>query len=241
MKIVIVDNYDEMSGRAASYVISQVLGKPDSILGLAAGNTPLGMYRELVKSYDRRELDFSETTLFNLDEYCNLDKDNPRSYSYFMKKNLISQINVKAENVFIPNGMAFDIEEECRNYERMIMEKGGIDLQILGIGQNGHIGFNEPGTDFEAETHLVQLKPSTVEANARYFNNRGEVPTTAISMGIKTIMKSRMLVLLASGEKKADAIKRAINDEISPNLPASILQLHPNVVFIIDNEAASML
>jgi len=170
MKIIIVGNYDEMSDRAANYVITQVSAKPESVLGLAAGNTPLGMYRELIKSYNRGEVDFSGVTLFSLDEYCNLEKDNPQSYYHFINKNFISHINVKTENAFIPNGMTRDIEEECRNYERKILEKGGIDLQVLGIGQNGHIGFNEPGSDFEAATHLVQLKQSTIEANARYFS-----------------------------------------------------------------------
>jgi glucosamine-6-phosphate deaminase len=241
MKIIIVENYDEMSSMAASYVVRQVNTKPDSVLGLAAGNTPLGMYRDLIKAYHKGEIDFSGTTMFSLDEYCNLDKDNPQSYYYFMNENLISDINVKAENTFIPNGMARDIEAECRRYDRKILEKGGIDLQVLGIGQNGHIGFNEPGSDFETETHLVHLKKSTVDTNASHFNSREEVPTSAISMGIKTIMQSRMVILMASGKKKADAIRKAIKGEITSSLPASILQTHPNVVFIIDENAASSL
>jgi len=241
MKIIIVENYDEMSARAATYVIDQVHANPKSVLGLAAGNTPLGMYRELVKAYNRGEVDFSGVAMFSLDEYCKLDKENTRSYSYFMNENFFSLINVKAKNTFIPNGMARDFEEECRNYDTKILERGGIDLQVLGIGQNGHIGFNEPGSDFESETHLVQLKQSTIEANASHFNSPGEVPTTAISMGIKTIMQSRMLVLLASGEKKAEAVSKAIKEEVSVKIPASILQRHPNAIFILDEKAASLL
>lgn len=241
MKIIIVDNYDEMSIIAATYIKRQVISKHNSVLGLAAGNTPLGTYRELVAAYMNGEVDFSDTTLFSLDEYCNLSQDNPQSYHFFLKKNLISHINVKAENTFTPNGMAGNIEEECKAYDKKIIEKGGIDLQILGIGENGHIGFNEPGSDFEDETHLVNLKQSTVDANARYFKSHADVPTTAISMGIKTILQSKMLVLLASGEKKADAIYKTIKDEISPNVPASVLQRHPNAVFIIEKNAARLL
>ena len=241
MKIIIVGNYDEMSTRAATYLIGQVRKKPASVLGLASGNSTLGMYNELVNAYDRGDIDFSDTILFSLDEYCNLEKDNPQSFYYFMNKNFISRINVKPEKTFIPDGMARDIEAECLNYERKIQEMGGIDLQVLGIGQNGHIGFNEPGTDFDVGTHRVQLKQSTIEANASHFNSLEEVPTSAISMGIKTIMQSRMVVLLASGDKKADAISKAIRGAVSPNVPASVLQRHPNAIFILDEKAASLL
>jgi glucosamine-6-phosphate deaminase len=241
MKIIIAESYDEMSIIAATYIMRQIIAKPGSVLGLAAGNTPLGTYRELVNAYNRGEVDFSKTTLFSLDEYCNLPRDNPQSYHFFMNENLISHINVKGENTFIPDGMAGDIEQECSEYDNKIIEKGGIDLQILGIGENGHIGFNEPGSDFQAGTHLVKLKQSTVDANARYFKSSAEVPTTAISMGIKTILQSKMLVLLASGEKKADAIYKALKGEISPEVPASILQRHPNAVFIIEKNAAKLL
>lgn len=241
MKIVIVDSYEEMSVIAAAYVKRQVLSKPDSVLGLPAGNTPLGLYKELVKAYKSGEVDFSDITLFNLDEYCNLSKDNPHSFQYFISENFISHINVQAQNTFIPNGMADDVQEECRNYDQKILDRGGIDLQILGIGENGHIGFNEPGSDFEAGTHLVHLKQSTITANAKHFKSKEAVPTLAISMGIKTIMQSRLLVLLASGDKKAEAIAKAIKGEITPNVPASILQRHPNVVFILEKNAAKLL
>ena len=241
MIITIVDNYDEMSSKAATIVIKQIHDKPDSVLGLAAGNTPLGMYKELVGAYEKGDVDFSGTTLFSLDEYCNLDKDNPHSYHYFMHKNFISRINVKSENVFLPNGMATDFDEECRYYDKMIEEKGGIDLQILGIGRNGHIGFNEPGSDFETKTHLVKLKQSTVDANAGFFHSRDEVPTTAISMGIKTIRHARMLLLLANGERKAEAIYKTVKGKVTEEVPASIIQLHPNAVLIIEKNAAKLI
>lgn len=241
MRIIIVENYNEMSIKAAEFVINQIHSKPDSVLGLAAGKTPLGMYRELLKAYDKGEVNFAKATFFSLDEYCNLPVDNHQSFNFFINANFISRVNVKPENTFIPNGMTRDIEEECRNYDRKIMEKGGIDLQVLGIGQNGHIGFNEPGSNIESGTHLVQLNQSTIDANASHFNSREAVPTTAISMGIKTIMESKKIVLLASSEKKAEAIAKAIKGFISLDNPASILQTHPNVVFIIDEKAASLL
>jgi len=240
MRIILADNYEEMSKKAAAILRSQVILKPDCVLGLATGDTPLGMYKELIKLYENEEVDFSSVTIFNLDEYCNLNRENAHSY-YYMNHNFFKYINVKKKNTHIPNGTAKDIDKECMKYERQIKNKGGIDLQVLGIGANGHIGFNEPDFNFEAETHLVTLDEMTIEANSRFFSSKDEVPTTAISMGIKTIMQSRMLILLANGEAKVDAIYNTVKGKISPKVPASIIQLHPNATIIIEKNAAKLL
>lgn len=241
MRILIVDDYDEMSKKAAAMVSSQVILKHDCVLGLATGDTPLGMYRELIRLYENKEVDFSDVTTFNLDEYYKIDRENKQSYYYYMKENFFKYINIKKENTHIPNGTAKDIEEECKNYEQRIKNSGGIDIQVLGIGANGHIGFNEPDINFEAETHLVKLDEMTIEANSRFFSSKEEVPTTAISMGIKTIMQSRRVVLLANGEVKAEAIYKTVKGKISPEVPASILQLHPDATIILDKNAAKLL
>lgn len=241
MRIIIVNNYEEMSKEAAAIVRSEVLLKPDCVLGLATGDTPLGMYKELINLYKNKEVDFSDVTTFNLDEYCKLKREDEESYYYYMNNNFFKYININRKNTYIPNGTAKNIDEECRNYERHIKKKGGIDLQVLGIGANGHIGFNEPGIDFEAETHLVKLDEITIEDNSRFFSSKAEVPTEAISMGIKTIMQSKMIVLLANGETKADAIYKTVKGKISPEVPASIIQLHPNVIVIIEKRAAELL
>lgn len=241
MKIIITKNYKEMSKKAAEIVKSQVVLKPEGVLGLATGDTPWGMYRELIKAYKGGEVDFSEAIVFNLDEYYNLNKEDKQSYYFYMNHTFFDHINIKKENTFIPDGKTKNINEECQNYDLLIKEKGGIDLQVLGIGENGHIGFNEPDIDFEAETHLVQLDEITIEANSRFFNSREEVPKSAISMGIKTIMQSKMLLLLANGDDKAAAIYKTINGKIDPKVPASIIQLHPNALFIIEKKAAKLL
>ncbi|EJO5349341.1 glucosamine-6-phosphate deaminase [Clostridium botulinum] len=241
MRIVLVDNYEEMSKKAASMVAGQVALNPDSVLGLATGDTPTGMYKEIINIYKNQKLDFSNVKTFNLDEYYGLNKENTQSYHYYMMNNLFNHININKENIDIPNGMADNIETECKEYERKIVKAGGIDLQVLGIGVNGHIGFNEPDISFESETHLVNLDEKTIESNSRFFSSKNEVPTKAISMGIKTIMHSKSIILLASGSGKADAVFKAIKGKITPNVPASILQLHRNVVVIVDKEAASKL
>lgn len=241
MRIIVVDNYEEMSIEAARIMASCVTLKPDSVLGLATGSTPLGMYSQLINIYNRKEVNFEHVKSFNLDEYYGLNKDNEQSYNYYMNENFFKHINIKPENINIPNGAAENIEEECISYEKKIKEAGGIDIQVLGIGVNGHIGFNEPDVKFEAETHLVQLDEQTIESNARFFESREEVPTSAISMGIKTIMHSKKIVLLANGKSKADAINKALNGKITPDVPASILQLHLDVTVILDKEAASLL
>lgn len=241
MRIITVSSREEMGIKAASLISSQIILKPDSVLGLATGETPLGMYKELINLYNKNDIDFKTIKTFNLDEYYGINKENSQSYYYYMMNNLFKFIDIPHENINIPNGSAVNIEEECARYEREIKKAGGIDIQVLGIGVNGHIGFNEPDVNFEAQTHLVTLEKSTIEANSRYFTTIEEVPTSAISMGIKTIMNSKRIVLLASGINKADAIYGTINGKINPNLPASILQLHPDVTVILDKDAASKL
>lgn len=240
-RILITDNYEQMSKKAAAMISSQIILKHDSVLGLATGDTPLGMYKELIETYKRDEVDFTDVTTFNLDEYYGLNRENPQSYYYYMNNNLFKHINIKTENTHIPNGTAPDIDEECANYENKIKKAGGIDIQVLGIGKNGHIGFNEPDVNFEAETHLVHLDESTIQANSRFFSSEKDVPVTALSMGIKTIMQSKKIVLLASGEGKAEAIYKTIKGKINPEVPASILQLHPDATIIIDKAAAKLL
>ena len=241
MKIIKVDNYSEMSRKAANILASQITLKSNSVLGLATGDTPLGMYKELVNLYKKKELDFSEVKTFNLDEYYGLSIKNSQSYYYFMMNNLFNHINILPENINIPNGNTENIDKECIIYENKITEAGGIDIQVLGIGVNGHIGFNEPDVNFEAKTHLVTLDKMTIESNSRFFNNKNEVPTKAISMGIGTIMSAKKILLLAGGESKADIIARAVSGKITPEVPASILQLHQDVTIIVDKDAAAKL
>ena len=230
-----------MSIAATHIVAGQLYVKPNSVLGLATGSTPEGLYRNLVKVHENLGLDFSEVTTFNLDEYYGLARENPQSYHYFMQKHLFSKVNINPANIFIPNGMTKDLERECRNYDALINAKGNIDLQILGIGKNAHIGFNEPDIKFEATTHLVRLDDETIEANARFFNSVEDVPQYAISMGIKNIMLAKKIILLASGRNKAEAIHKTILGSVRPDAPASILQLHQDVVIILDREAAALL
>lgn len=241
MMIYITDNYKELSKQAACLLASQVRLNPNSVIGLATGDTPLGMYRELIRMSKEEKLDFSGITTFNLDEYYPIEKNNSQSYYYYMMENLFKYINIQKDKIYIPSGMAKDVEQECALYEKIIADKGTIDLQVLGIGPNGHIGFNEPDVKFEARTHLVTLNEETIKANARFFNSIDKVPKKAISMGIKTIMQSRKIMLLVNGEKKAKVIRDTIYGEITPSLPASILQLHPDVTIIMDNGAASNL
>ncbi|WP_234117783.1 glucosamine-6-phosphate deaminase [Clostridium hydrogenum] len=241
MRIIRVNDYDEMSKKAASMVASQMILKSDSVLGLATGDTPIGMYKELVKLYNNKEIDFSDVKSFNLDEYYGLSDDNTQSYHYYMMNNLFNKVNIKRENINILSGIAKDIEKECLSYDEKIKNAGGIDIQILGIGVNGHIGFNEPSVNFEAGTHLVNLDKKTIESNSRFFESMEEVPKSALSMGIKTIMQSKVIVLLANGEAKAEAIYKSINGKICPEVPASILQLHNNVNVIVDEAAAKLL
>lgn len=241
MRIVVTKDYKEMSAVAARIVAGQVYVNPNSILGLATGSTPIGMYKDLIRRHKEDGLDFSEVISFNLDEYIGISESNTHSYHYFMDDNLFKHINIKRENIYVPNGNTKDIEEECKSYDAAIKAKGGIDLQILGIGNNAHIGFNEPDSKFAATTQKVKLADGTIEANARFFTTIDEVPKYAVSMGIGTIMRARKIVLLASGKNKAQAIYNTVYGPISPEIPSSILQLHKDVVIVVDEEAAKLL
>lgn len=240
MEVIITKDYEEMSKKAADIYKEHIERQPKTVLGFATGSTPLGMYEWLIR-YHREGLDFSQVTTFNLDEYIGLAGDHPASYRCFMEEKLFGHINVPKDRIYIPNGMAEDPEAECRAYEELIRKMGGIDLQVLGIGVNGHIGFNEPGTPFNTTTHVAELAPATREANSRFFSSMDEVPTHAISMGIKSIMHARRIILLANGEHKAEAVAAAVKGPITPDLPASVLQLHPNVQFIVDEAAGRLL
>lgn len=235
MRVILCKNYDEMSLNGAKLVASQLILKPESVLGFATGSTPVGLYKKLIEMYNQKELDFSQATGFNLDEYYPISPDNPQSYHYFMKTTLFEHINIK--NTFIPNGAAKDPEKECEEYEKLIESYGGIDLQILGIGQNGHIGFNEPDNSLNTTTHLTKLTQSTISANSRFFNSIDEVPTHAITMGISTILKSKKIILLANGKNKHAVVKELLTNDINTKLPATMLKVHPDVVLIIDEEA----
>jgi glucosamine-6-phosphate deaminase len=241
MRIVIAKDYEDMSARAARIVAGQIYLKPNSVLGMATGSPPLSMYKELIRVHREVGLDFSEVVSFNLDEYIGLPITDEQSYYYYMYQNFFNYVNVRRKNIFIPDGMVKDIEYECQKYDSGIQEKGGIDLQILGIGNNGHIGFNEPDIKFEATTHKVKLDEETINANARFFQTIEEVPKFAISMGIKTIMHAKKIILLASGENKAEVIYRALFEGITPEVPASILQLHQDVTVIVEENAAKLL
>lgn len=241
MRIVIAKDYEDMSERAARMVAGQLYLQPNSVLGLATGSTPLSMYKELIRVHQEAGLNFSEVVSFNLDEYIGLPITDEQSYYYYMVHNFFNYVNIKGKNIYIPNGMAKDIELECQRYDGSIQEKGGIDLQILGIGNNGHIGFNEPNINFEATTHQVKLDDETIHSNARFFQTIEEVPRFAISMGIKTIMNAKKIILLASGENKAEVIYRALFEGITPEIPASILQLHQDVTVIVEKSAARLI
>lgn len=241
MRIVVTKSYEEMSAVAARILAGQVYVKPDTVLGLATGSTPEGLYKELIRRHNEDGLDFSEVISFNLDEYMGIPETNDQSYHYFMDDKLFNHINVKRDNIHVPNGNPQDVEAECEAYEAAIAAKGGIDLQILGIGNNAHIGFNEPDSNFSAATHKVKLADGTIAANARFFASIDEVPKFAVSMGIGTIMKSKKIILMASGKNKAQAIFNTVHGPIAPEVPASILQLHPDVVVIVDEEAAALL
>ncbi|MCD6444643.1 glucosamine-6-phosphate deaminase [Candidatus Bathyarchaeota archaeon] len=241
MKVLIVKNYEELSLETALRIAEAVRSKPDIVLGLATGGTPLGCYRELIRMHREEGLSFSRVTTFNLDEYVGLPPSHPQSYHYYMFHNFFDHVDVRRENVHIPDGMAEDLDEECRRYEEAIKRAGGIDLQLLGIGRNGHIGFNEPGSPFDSRTRVVKLSEQTRKDNARFFNSIDEVPTHAITMGIGTIMEARRIILIASGEAKAEAIAKAVKGPKTVDVPASVLQDHPDCLFIVDKEAASLL
>lgn len=232
MRIIKTNTYEEMSVLAANMIGGQVLLKPNCVLGLATGSSPIGTYKTLVENYEKGILDFSRVQTVNLDEYCGLSGDNPNSYRYFMNHHLFDHINIDKANTHVPNGNAVDLEAEAIRYEKFIESIGGVDLQLLGIGHNGHIGFNEPTTYFPKDVHTVNLTESTINANSRLFERREDVPTQAITMGIGTIMKADKILLIA-GEDKTDIIEKSLYGKVTPEVPASVLQLHKDVTVII--------
>ena len=239
MRIYTGKNYEDMSRKAANIISAQIIMKPHCVLGLATGSTPIGIYRQLVDWFKKGDLDFSEVSTCNLDEYQGLTKDNPQSYYYFMNEHLFRHINIHPDNINIPNGMATDADAECKRYDNVIKNLGGIDLQLLGIGHNGHIAFNEPNMKFEKQTHTVSLSQSTIEANSRLFDDISQVPTTAYTMGIRNIVQAKTILMVASGEEKADIIKEAFFGPVTPSVPASILQMHNDVILVGDEAALS--
>ncbi len=236
MRIIKKKNYDEVSRAAAEIIASQVKLVPDSVLGLATGSTPIGAYKELVRQCKDGILDFSAETSVNLYEYYGLEGSNNQSYRYFMDTNLFNHINIDMAKTNVPSGTAENADAECQRYEELISELGGTDLQLLGLGHNGHIGFNEPSDEFVVSTHVVGLSESTIEANKRFFESADDVPKKAITMGIGTIMKSKLVLLVVSGAEKADILKKALFGPVTPMVQASILQLHPNLVVVTDCE-----
>ncbi len=238
---IIVEDYRELSEKAAALVVEQIVRKKDAVLGLATGSTPEGMYARLVDIYRESRIDFSEVVTFNLDEYVGLPPDHRQSYHYYMHRHFFKHVNIKPHNIHIPEGYKKETGEACREYEQKIREAGGIDLQLMGIGVNGHIGFNEPDVSLPVYTSLVDLAEETIEANSRFFESRSEVPRQAITMGIGTIMRASNLLLLASGESKAEALKHCFSGRVSTEFPASLLQLHREFTLLADKEAASLL
>ena len=241
MRIIKAKDYADMSRKAANIIAAQVIMKPDCVLGLATGSTPIGTYKELIKAYENGDLDFSQVKTANLDEYRGLEKTNDQSYDYFMKENLFNHININFDNLNIPNGEKPDAEEECARYEAVVKALGGQDLQLLGMGHNGHIGFNEPADEFPKETHCVDLQESTIQANKRFFEKVEDVPTQAYTMGINTIMQAKTILVIVSGADKAEIVKKAFFGPITPQVPASILQLHPDVTVVVDEAAGSLI
>ena len=241
MKIIITKNYEELSKVAANEMADVVKNNPSAILGLATGGSPVGMYKELIRMNEAGEIDFSKVTTVNLDEYVGLSGEHPQSYRYFMNDNLFNHINIDKNNTYVPNGLAEDVEAECKNYDNKIAELGGTDVQLLGVGNNGHIAFNEPDENLVSGTHLTSLTQDTIEANARFFDSIEEVPKTALTMGLGGIMKSKKIIVIASGEAKAEAVKAMVSGKISTNMPASMLQMHRDVTVIIDEAAAKLL
>lgn len=241
MKINIVEDYQQLSARAASIVASQVILKNNSVLGLATGSTPVGMYRQLVQMNREGIVDFSGVVTFNLDEYLGLSPGHPQSYHYYMHCHFFNHVNVSSQNIHIPLGQGKNVVESCLEYDQKINDAGGIDLQVLGIGTNGHIGFNEPQPYLKMQTHSIDLAEETVKANSRFFATLEEVPRQAVTMGMGSIMQAQRILLLASGINKAPAIKEMVSGKITTDLPASFLQLHREVILILDKEAAALL
>lgn len=241
MRIIETSDYQEMSRKAANIISAQVIIKPNCVLGLATGSSPLGTYKQLIEWYNKGDIDFSQVKTINLDEYKGLSKDNLQSYYYFMYENFFKSINIDLKNVNIPNGLEEDTEKECRRYDQVISSLGGADLQLLGLGNNGHIGFNEPDGDFKRTTHCVELTQSTIDANARFFDRTEDIPRYAYTMGIGNIMEAEKIVVIVNGEGKARILKEVIEGPILPSVQASILQLHKDVTIVADQAALSLL
>ncbi len=240
IRIYKAKDYNDLSRKAANIISAQIIMKPNCVLGLATGSSPIGTYRQLVDWFKKGDLDFREVHTVNLDEYKGLGGDNKESYRFFMNSNLFDQVNIDKQNTNVPNGLAVDAEAECDRYNKLIRQLGGIDLQLLGIGHNGHIGFNEPEEAFEKETHLVTLTESTIEANARLFDKQEEVPKYAFTMGIKSIMQAKKILIIASGEDKAQIMRDAFFGPVTPKIPASILQIHNDLTIVADEAALSL-
>ena len=239
MRIYRTKNSADMSREAANIISAQIIMKPDCVLGLATGSTPIGLYKQLIEWYQKGDLDFSEVRTVNLDEYKGISRENDQSYYYFMHQNLFDHVNIPEGNTHLPDGMALDPEKECDRYNNLIQSMGGVDLQLLGIGHNGHIGFNEPGDSFDKQVHCVNLTESTIEANKRFFASADEVPRQAYTMGIGNILQAKKILIVANGEGKAEIVKKAFFGPVTPQVPASILQLHQDVVLVADEAALS--
>ena len=240
MRIIRTKNYDEMSRKAAAIIAAQVIHKPDCVLGLATGGTPVGTYKNLVEWYKSGDLDFSEVSTVNLDEYRGLPREHRESYWSFMHRNLFDHVNIPQDRINLPDGTNMDADAECKRYDAVIASMGGVDLQLLGIGHDGHIGFNEPSDAFDMGTHCVDLTEETIEANKRFFASRDEVPRQAYTMGTHTIMSARKVLMIVSGKDKAEIIKKAFFGPVTSHVPASILQMHPNFVLVADEDALSL-
>ena len=240
MKIIHAKDYEDMSRKAANIISAQVILKPDCVLGLATGSTPIGAYHQLIKWYEKGDIDFSQVHTYNLDEYRGLSHDDVQSYHYFMRDNLFDHINIDQANTHVPDGSNLDAEAACKEYDRIVAAAGYPDLQLLGIGNNGHIGFNEPDDHYSAGTHCVDLTESTIQANSRLFEKEEDVPRQAYTMGTQTIMYARMILVVANGEKKAQAVRDMCYGPVTPSCPASILQLHTNCVLVADEAALSL-
>ena len=232
-------DYKDMSRKAANIISAQVIMKPNAVLGLATGSTPIGTYDQLVDWYNKGDVDFSQVRTVNLDEYRGLTRDNDQSYYYFMHKHLFDRVNIKLENTNVPDGTQEDAEKECARYEALIESMGGVDIQLLGLGHNGHIGFNEPCDSFPQDVHVVDLTESTIEANKRFFASADDVPKQAYTMGVGTILRAKAILLVVSGKDKAAALNAVVNGPITPQVPGSVLRLHPNVIIVADEDALS--
>lgn len=240
MNIRIFEHEEDLNATGAGLIASLLQTKPRAVLGLATGSSPVGIYKHLIALYEKGLVSFAQASSFNLDEYVGLPKDHPESYRHFMNEQLFHHIDIDAERTHVPNGSAADLDEECQAYEQMLEERGPVDLQLLGIGHNGHIGFNEPGSALTGRTHVVDLKEETRQANARFFDHIDEVPRQAITMGVGSILKAKQILLIARGEEKADIIREAFMGPITTSCPASLLQCHPNVVVLLDRAAGRL-